>query len=844
MTDDRSISSPIPGYEFLGLVGEGGMGSVYRARQVSLDRVVALKLLTEVHAEDRELLRRFRREIDIHSKLVHPNLVRVIDGGFARGQRYLVLELLEGRTLFEVIQTDAPLDGLYATGLIRQMVAGVSFLHEQGLSHRDLKPANAMVVDDGVLKVLDFGLARGDHHTAMTQADRIIGTLAYIAPEVIEGQPAQAPADVHAMGLMAYELLLGRLPYRGHDLDSWIDHIVGTVPTPIHHFAPRTPSALSDLVSRMLEKHPTRRPTSGEALQVLDEVLEDFGIVDTSSISRPVPRAAGHGSGPETAPRTGVTGGDAPATDVDSAVTGPLEIRVPPRPATWDHPLRPRPPTPGPRSRGARTAGRQRIPAPLLIVVLALGALLALVVFPSGFWSKPLEKVYSWKLEVRNLKIVWTDRYVMEGEALARALAASEERLETGDVQAILNMAYRAENPGQGEPDSQKAVVLLQRAASKDAVDGLVRMGWLHMVGEGVPRDAELARTYLERAGAKGSSAAWVLMAKMFMEGVGVPVDHEKSLENAQAAASLVDPLGLYIQAQHFLHALGVPRDLDRVFALYKQAAALGQDAAIQGVGECYASGWGTETDFPMAFQWYQRAADSGNPVSFMSLGACYMRGEGVEKDEEKAVALYIQAAEAGSHIAQARLGDLYWHGYDRVQPDEERCLYWLNRAAENGLVSARYKLGVFFCDKEEGGVRPDPSRAVHHLELAVEQGSIKGLTLLGARYERGHGVKTDVVKAADYYERAAGTGSALGKLNLARMLERGIGIDPDLERARQLYAEASGSGYRDAQFHYGRFLSTYGKTPADREEARRQLTLALEKGYEPARSFLEALGP
>ena len=867
----------IPGYEILGLIGKGGMGSVYRARQTSLDRIVALKVLTAVHSSDQELIRRFRREIDLHSKLTHPNLVRVLDGGFEKSQRYLVLEYLEGQTLFDVIRRDAPLDGAYATGIAHQLTAGVAYLHEQGLTHRDLKPPNAMVVEEGLVKLLDFGLARGDHHTAMTEADRIIGTLAYIAPEILEGELAGKSADVYALGLITYELLVGRLPYQGHDLDSWVDHIVGTVPEPIHHFAPRTPESLSLLVSRMLEKLPRHRPSAAEIVEELEQVLHTIGVKTTEVLTMSrifalrTPLGASTGS-PKAYPQDATTAsiidpGDAAterfhagpakpaawpssvhaAADLSTQAQSPKVTRLPGQPRTLTfYTALSSINTLASRILGQTLWGTESLTRGGRRGAIGLTAGTLLMAATAFLWTREPEAVtqtrpvFAWKLQFRNDDTVWTDRYIVEGEDLDAARTTSEALANSKDSQALSNLAYMAEHPAQSEDRGVQALPLWERAANAGSTEAMVRLGWIHAQGDGVPRDPERALGYLQKASAAGSSVADTIRAEIYRRGLGVEVDYRKSLEALRLAVERGDPLGMHTLGLHYTNGWGLPFDHVMALNLYRQGAEKDEDSATRMVGKAYAYGKGVKQDLKEAFRWYQRAADLGNPGALQSLAACYNRGDGIEKDVAKGLEFYRRAAEAGDILSQVRLGDLYQHGYDIVKPDNRMALSWMNRAASQGSIDAQLALGKFYGESSEGGAQPNLALAVHHLQLAVDGGSAEAMNILGARYEKGIGVGTDPGRAVDLYTRSAAAGFSLAKINLGRMCELGIGIRSDLPRAHILYEEAARANLVDGQYHLGRFLLSQAREPRDKLIAREWLSAAATSGHELASRLLK----
>ena len=237
------VAELLPHLEVLEELGRGGMGVVYLARQPSLDRLVALKLLPRELGQDPAFSERFSREARALARLDHPNVVTIHDSGTAGGYSYFLMEYVDGSTLRDLMQADALTPG-EALELLPQICAGLQFAHEQGLVHRDLKPENLLVTDDGRVKIADFGLAKllGPERAGatLTLTHQVMGTPHYMAPEQIRGGEVDRRADVYALGVVLYELLTGELP--------------------IGRFGPPTGEAVVDAaVLRCLDADPERR---------------------------------------------------------------------------------------------------------------------------------------------------------------------------------------------------------------------------------------------------------------------------------------------------------------------------------------------------------------------------------------------------------------------------------------------------------------------------------------------------------------------------------------------------------------------------------------------------------
>ncbi len=245
-------------------LGRGGMAEVVLARDTTLDRPVAVKLLAEGAGGDPELRERFLREGRFAAQLSHPNVVAVYDTGEEDGRPYIVMELVEGATLAEEVQRRGALPAAEVVALGRQACAGLAHAHERGLVHRDVKPQNLLLSGNGTLKVADFGIARaGSGSATLTQAGTLLGTAAYMAPEVVRGEPATAAADVYSLGAVLYELVTASPPRRA----ATIADLAADEPV----LRPRervggVPRELEETIMRCLDPDPARRPASARDL--------------------------------------------------------------------------------------------------------------------------------------------------------------------------------------------------------------------------------------------------------------------------------------------------------------------------------------------------------------------------------------------------------------------------------------------------------------------------------------------------------------------------------------------------------------------------------------------------
>ena len=259
-------------YDIVALLGAGGMSEVYKARDPRLARDVALKVLPESFASDPTRLMRFEQEARAVAALSHPNILAIFDVG-AGNQTYLVTELLEGETLRAAIER-GPLGPRRTIDIALQFIAGLAAAHSRGIVHRDLKPDNIFVTRDGLVKILDFGIAthsaasRGDADLTMaeTSAGLILGTVGYMAPEQVRGNAADARSDLFAVGAILYEMLSGQRAFTADSPAETMSAVLREQPPDLARRA-GTPPALARIVGRCLEKDPSERFQSARELR-------------------------------------------------------------------------------------------------------------------------------------------------------------------------------------------------------------------------------------------------------------------------------------------------------------------------------------------------------------------------------------------------------------------------------------------------------------------------------------------------------------------------------------------------------------------------------------------------
>ena len=280
----------LSGYEFLGILGRGGMGVVYQARQVALKRLVAIKVIHDEALADPEQVRRFQVEAESLARLRHPNIVAVIEHGTQAGCQYLVMEYVEGGTLGQKFAGN-PQPPQEVARMVAILAEAIHEAHTQQLVHRDLKPANILLTTDGVLKITDFGLVkRLDPSSLKTASGAMLGTPSYMAPEQVRGDQSEVgPAtDVHALGMILYELLTGQRPFAGQGTWDLLTRIKEEEPLPPRRLRAEIPRDLEQVCLKCLAKEPRHRYASAAAL---GEELRRFLAGETVT-ARPLSPAA------------------------------------------------------------------------------------------------------------------------------------------------------------------------------------------------------------------------------------------------------------------------------------------------------------------------------------------------------------------------------------------------------------------------------------------------------------------------------------------------------------------------------------------------------------------------
>jgi len=308
---DPLIGQTLGEFEIVELLGRGGMGAVYKARQASLGRFVAIKVLPQAYSRDSSFVERFGREARSAAAVRHPNIIEVFSIGQDRGFQYIAMEFIEGDTLGDILKREDKLSPERALEVMKRTASALAEAHECGILHRDIKPSNILIDAKGRVKVADFGLAkRSGVDVSVTVTGQALGTPLYMPPEAARGGSLDARSDLYSLGATFYQALAGRPPFRGASAaELAVKHVEAQVP-PLSQLAPDAPAALCRVIHRLLRKRPAERyPSAEDLLQALIRVEARVAQPPPPSLSRRE-RAGVRGTvSPADATRTGPVGG-------------------------------------------------------------------------------------------------------------------------------------------------------------------------------------------------------------------------------------------------------------------------------------------------------------------------------------------------------------------------------------------------------------------------------------------------------------------------------------------------------------------------------------------------------
>jgi serine/threonine-protein kinase len=450
-------------YELVEKLGQGGMGVVYRAFDPLLQRVVALKLIATLEA-DQELRERFFREARAAGQLSHKNIITIYDLGEHEGQPFLAMEYLEGQDLQQRMTSPAAMSLARKLELAIEICEGLEYAHLHGVIHRDIKPANIFITNGGIAKILDFGLARLIT-SELTNSNMMMGTLNYMAPEQVRGERADHRSDIFSAGVVLYEVLGGRRAFEGDSFGATLYKILEEVPVPLRELDENLPPELIAIVERAIEKpRETRYQHMGEMLRDLVAYRQHLLITNSPAFGSMAPMSAANATTASNAPTMAAPASPrpfrAPSDRASAATTG--------RPAT---PAAVRTPPAAPRSaEGSRT--RMVAGAAALVIVLGAGATWML----TRNEADPAEMASAANPPQSAAADPAAEAARQKAEAIERGLSTARDQLAAGQYEAAATAAGEVLALEPGNNDARRIMDDASRSRGKGTTEARERM--------------------------------------------------------------------------------------------------------------------------------------------------------------------------------------------------------------------------------------------------------------------------------------------------------------------------------------------------------------------------------
>jgi serine/threonine protein kinase/TPR repeat protein len=628
-------------YEIHDLLGEGGIGQVHAAFDTVLQREVAMKSLRPELLSDANFVDRFRAEATSLARLNHPNITTLYSLIPDGKNLYMVMELVRGHTLDDILaKRNAPLDVRESLAIISQAADGLAYAHSMGVIHRDIKPSNLMVAENGVLKIMDFGIARVRGTQRLTRSGSIVGTLAYMAPEQLRGEEGDEGCDLYSLAIVLYEMLTGTPPFSATSEYDLMQAQINQKPDRLISRVPGLDSRIEAAIMRALSKKPNQRFASTRAFS---------DALGASAMRMDAPKIL-HND-----------------TRLIETPANPIQI-APPRRSVFDR--LPNVPGLAPEMRAAVYGGG----AAAVVALAVVGALS----FHSS--SPPPPSVVIAKPIVTPPPVIPTTLpppktpQVPSVAPPASAPSPSDAAALSGPLADIVAAANRgdaaAQNAlgikyAQGENgltrDDVKAVEWYRKAANQGLPKAQTNLGDMYFSGRG-----GLTQSYLDALSwyLKASQQDWpdaqYRLGVMYEKGLGTDKDPAKALQLYRSAAEHG-----YAEAQNLLGILfatgtgGVAQDDKQAVDWYQKAADQNFAKAEKNLGDMYFYGHGVERDYKQAMTWYGKASDQNFAEAQFRLGFMYEKGLGVDQSNQNAIDQYTKAVRNGSVEAQRALDRL-----------------------------------------------------------------------------------------------------------------------------------------------------------------------------------------
>jgi eukaryotic-like serine/threonine-protein kinase len=627
-------------YEIRELLGEGGIGKVYGAFDTILQREVALKTLRPELLSDTNFVERFRAEATSLARLNHPNITTLYSLVPDGDNLCMVMERVRGHTLDDILKKrNAPLDVRESLAILAQAADGLAYAHSLGVIHRDIKPANMMIGENGVLKIMDFGIARVRGSQRLTRSGSIVGTLAYMAPEQLRGEEGDESSDLYSLAIVLYELLSGAPPFTADTDYELMQAQIQKKPDRLVSRVPGIDGALESAILRALAKKSGQRFASMRAFS---------DALGASALRMDAPKILHNDT-----------------RLIEAATAAPL-VAQPPKSVlnTFSKQLDSFTALPMPMRAVTAVSG--------VAIVLALGAI-GYMLWPSSapptprIAAGPGATIATTTPPRGGVTQNTTSRPPAAG-ASTGAGSAANSATASGSLAEITAAADR------GDPDAQNALGLKYARG-----DG------------GLPRDDTKAVEWYRKAADQGFAKGETNLGDMYFFGRGgLPKSYLDALSWYLKAAQQDWPDAQYRLGYMYEKGLGTEKDVPRAVKYYRSAASHDYPDAENVLGSLYAMGAdGVPQDNDEAFVWFQKAANQGSAKAQKNLGEMYLFGRGHERDYRQAMFWYAKAAEQNFAEAQYRLGYMNEKGLG-VDANSQAAEDFYQKAVRNGNVDAQ----------------------------------------------------------------------------------------------------------------------------------------------------------